>query len=87
MRIIGILLISIGLLLIGWFGYVELFYLDEIKSGFEEQRIKSGEDISVKIKEAKDRFNKVKDNLKKRKDSKKKIAQVDVQLNDLPANA
>ena len=40
MRIIGILLILIGVPLIGWFGYVELFYLDEIKSGFEEQRIK-----------------------------------------------
>ena len=83
MRITGILLILIGVPLIGWFGYVELFYLDEIKSGFEEQRIKSGETINGKIKEAKDKFNKVKDNLKKRKNSKKKIAQVDAQLNDL----
>jgi len=83
MRITGILLILIGVPLIGWFGYVELFYLDEIKSGFEEQRIKSGETINSKIKEAKDKFNKVKDNLKKRKNSKKKIAQVDAQLNDL----
>ena len=70
MRITGILLILIGVPLIGWFGYVELFYLDEIKSGFEEQRTKSRETINGKIKEAKDKFNKVKDNLKKRKTRK-----------------
>ena len=82
MKIIGIILILIGLPLIGWFGYVELLLIDEIKSGFEEQRIKSGEGISVKIKEAKDQFKKVKEKLKKKKGTKKKIAQVDAQLND-----
>ena len=77
MRIIGILLILIGVPLIGWFGYVELFYLDEIKSGFEEQRIKSRETINAKIKETEDKFNKVKDNLKKRKIYPKNMERID----------
>ena len=50
MRIVGIVLILIGLPLIGWFGYVELYYLGEVESGFEEQRIKSEEAIISKIK-------------------------------------
>ena len=83
MRIVGIVLILIGLPLIGWFGYVELYYLGEVESGFEEQRIKSEEAIISKIKETKDKFNTMKVNLKKSKASKKKIAQVDAQLNDL----
>ena len=40
MRIAGILLIVAGLLLTGWFGYVELFYLGKLESEFEEQKIK-----------------------------------------------
>ena len=83
MRIVGIVLILIGLPLIGWFGYVELYYLSEVESGFEEQRIKSEEAIISKIKETKYKFNTMKANLKKSKASKKKIAQVDAQLNDL----
>ncbi len=83
MRIVGIALILIGLPLIGWFGYVELYYLGEVESGFEEQRIKSEEAIISKIKETKDKFNTMKANLKKSNASKKKIAQVDAQLNDL----
>ena len=83
MRIVGIVLILIGLPLIGWFGYVELYYLGEVESGFEEQRIKSEEAIISKIKETKDKFNTMKANLKKSNASKKKIAQVDAQLNDL----
>ena len=49
MRIVGIVLILIGLPLIGWFGYVELYYLGEVESGFEEQRIKSEEALISKI--------------------------------------
>ena len=83
MRIVGIVLILIGLPLIGWFGYVELYYLGEVESGSEEQKIKSEEAIISKIKETKDKFNTMKANLKKSKASKKKIAQVDAQFNDL----
>ena len=32
MRIVGIVLILIGLPLIGWFGYIELFYLGEVEA-------------------------------------------------------
>ena len=65
MRIVGIVLILIGLPLIGWFGYVELYYLGEVESGFEEQKIKSEEAIISKIKGTKDKFNTMKANLKK----------------------
>ena len=83
MRIVGILLILIGLPLIVWFGFVELYYLGEVESGFEEQRIKSEAAIINKIKETKDKFKTMKANLKKSNASKKKIAQVDAQFNDL----
>jgi hypothetical protein len=66
MRIVGIVLILIGLPLIGWFGYVELYYLGEVESGFEEQRIKSEEAIISKIKETKDKFNTMKVKPKKK---------------------
>ena len=83
MRIVGILLILFSLPVIGWFGYVELYYLGEVESVYEEQRKKSEESIISKIKETKEKFNKMKANLKNSNSSKKKIAQVDTQLNDL----
>ena len=83
MRIAGILLILVGLLLTGWFGYVELFYLSNLESEFEEQKIKSKETNISRIKETEDKFNKMKVKLKNSKVSDKKIEQLDIQLEDL----
>jgi len=83
MRIAGILLIVVGLLLTGWFGYVELFYLGKVETEFEEQRVKSEETIISRIKETEDKFSKMKANLKNSNDSKKKITQLDTQLEDI----
>ena len=60
MRIAGILLLITGLLLTGWFGYVELFYLGKLESEFEEQKIKSEETRISRIKETENKFNKMK---------------------------
>ena len=83
MRIVGILLILAGLLLTGWFGYVELFYLGKLESEFEEQKIKSEETNISRIKEIEDKFNKMKAKLKISKVSENKIEQLDTQLEDL----
>ena len=83
MRIAGISLILFGLTLIGWFVFVELYYLGELESGYEEQKIKSEATIINKIKATKEKFSKMKVNLKNSNASNKKIAQVDTQLNDL----
>ncbi|MDC0229646.1 pentapeptide repeat-containing protein [Deltaproteobacteria bacterium] len=83
MRIAGILLIVVGMLLTGWFGYVELFYLDKLESEFEKQKIKSEETNISRIKETEDKFNKMKAKLKNSKVSEKKIEQLDIQLEDL----
>ena len=83
MRIVGILIILLGLLLTGWFGYVELFYIGEIESKFEEQKIKSEQTKIVRIKETEDKFNKMKAKLKSSKFSEKQIEQLDTQLEDL----
>ena len=83
MRIAGILLIVVGLLLTGWFGYVELFYLGNLESEFEEQKIKSEETNISRIKETEDKFYKMKVKLKNSKVSEKKIEQLDIQLEDL----
>ena len=83
MRIAGILLIIAGLLLSGWFGYVELFYLGKLESEFEEQKIKSEETRISRIKETEEKFNKMKAKLKNSKVSEKKIEQLDTQLEDL----
>ena len=83
MRITGILLIVAGLLLTGWFGYVELFYLGKLESEFEEQKIKSEETNISRIKATEDKFNKMKAKLKNSKVSEKKIEQLDTQLEDL----
>ena len=83
MRIIGILLIIVGLLLTGWFGYVELFYLGKVENEFEEQRVKAEETINSRIKETENKFRKMKDNLKNSNDSKKKITLLDTQMEDL----
>ena len=83
MRIAGILLIVVGLLLTGWFGYVELFYLGKLESEFEEQKIKSEETNISRIKETEDKLNKMKAKLKNSKVPEKKIEQLDTQLEDL----
>ena len=83
MRIAGILLIITGLLLTGWFGYVELFYLGKLESEFEEQKIKSEETRISRIKETEDKFNKMRATVKKSKGYEKKIDQLDTQLEDL----
>ena len=83
MRIAGILLIVSGLLLSGWFGYVELFYLGKLESKFEEQKIKSEETNVSRIKATEEKFNKMKAKLKNSKVSEKKIEQLDTQLEDL----
>ena len=83
MRIAGILLVVAGLLLTGWFGYVELFYLGKLESEFEEQKIKSEKTKNSRIKETEDKFNKMKSKLKNSKISGAKIEQLDTQLEDL----
>ena len=83
MRIAGILLILVGLILTGWFGYVELYYLGKVETEFVEQKIKSEETKISRIKETEDKFNKMKTKLKNSKVSKKKIEQLDTQLEDL----
>ena len=83
MRIAGILLIVAGLLLTGWCGYVELFYLGKLESEFEEQKIKSEETNISRIKQTEDKFIKMKAKLKNSKVSEKKIEQLDTQLEDL----
>ena len=83
MRIAGILLIVAGSLFTGWVGYVELFYLSNLESEFEEQKFKSEETNISRIKETEDKFNKMKVKLKNSKVSEKKIEQLDIQLEDL----
>ena len=83
MRIAGILLILVGLILTGWFGYVELYYLGKVETEFEEQKIKSEETKISRIKETEDKFNKMKAKLKNSNVSEKKIEQLDTQLEDL----
>ena len=83
MRIAGFLLTFFGLVLTGWFGYVELFYLGKIESEFEAQKIKFEETKISRIKEAENKFNKMKAKLKDSKVSEKKIRQMDTQLEDL----
>ena len=83
MRIAGILLIVAGSLFTGWVGYVELFYLSNLESEFEEQKIKSEETNISRIKETEDKFYKMKVKLKNSKVSEKKIEQLDIQLEDL----
>ena len=83
MRIAGILLIVAGSLFTGWVGYVELFYLSNLESEFEEQKIKSEETNISRIKETEDKFNKMKVKLKNSKVPEKKIEQLDIQLEDL----
>jgi len=83
MRIAGIFLIVFGLLLTGWFAYVELFYLGNLESEFKEQKIKSEETRNSRIIKTKDKFNKMKAKLIKRNVSEKKIEQLDTQLEDL----
>ena len=83
MRIAGILLMLVGLLLSGWFGYVELFYLGKLESEFEKKKLKSEETEISRIRETEDKFNKMKAKLKNSKDSEKKISQLDTQLEDL----
>ena len=73
MRIAGILLMLVGLLLSGWFGYVELFYLGKLESEFEDQKIKSEETNFSRIKETEDKFNKMKAKLKIVKFLRKKL--------------
>ena len=83
MRIAGILLIIAGLLLSGWFGYVELFYLGKLESEFEKQKIKSKETRISRIKETENKFNKMKAKLINSKGYEKKVEQLDTQLEDL----
>ena len=83
MRIAGIFLIIAGLLLTGWFGYVELFYLGKLKSEFEEQKIKTKETRISRIKETENKFNKMKAKLINSKGYEKKVEQLDTQLEDL----
>ena len=83
MRIAGILLILVGLILTGWFGYVELYYLGKVETEFEEQKIKSEKTKIIRIKETEDKFNKMKAKLKNSNVSEKKIEQLDTQLEDL----
>ena len=64
MRIAGILLIVAGLLLTGWFGYVELFYLGKLESEFEEQKKNSEGTNTSRIKKTEEKFNKMKAKLK-----------------------
>ena len=73
MRIVGILLIVVGLVLTSWFAYVELFYLGKLESEFEEQKIKSEETNISRIKETEDKFNKMKAKLKIVKLLRKKL--------------
>ena len=66
MRIGAILLIILGLLLTGWFGYVELYYISKLESKFEDQKINS-ESIEIsRIKETEEKFKIMKDKLKKK---------------------
>ena len=83
MRIAGILLIFFGLLLSGWFAYVEFFYLGQLESEFKKQKLKSEETRISRIKETEEKFYKMKAKLKKSKVSVKKIEQLDTQLEDL----
>ena len=83
MRIAGILLVVVGSLLIGWFGFVELFYLGKLESEFEEQKIKSEKTSVIRLKETEDKFNRMKAKLKNGKVSEKKIEQLDTQFEDL----
>jgi len=83
MRIFGILLIMFGIPFLGWMGYVELFFLNDLESEFEKQRIKSEQNIRSKIKETKFKFDTMKANTKKGKTYKKKITKLDAQLEDL----
>ncbi len=83
MRIVGILLMVIGIPFLGWFGYVELYFLNEVESDFEEQRVKSEQNIRRKIQETKYKFDTMKANVKKGKKYKKTIKNLDAQLNDL----
>ena len=83
MRIGAILLIILGLLLTGWFGYVELYYISKLESKFEDQKINS-ESIEIsRIKETEEKFKIMKDKLKKKKVPEKNIEQLDMQLEDL----
>tara|TARA_Y100001970_G_scaffold291886_1_gene430844 strand:+ start:3452 stop:4315 length:864 start_codon:yes stop_codon:yes gene_type:complete len=83
MRIVGSALMVIGIPFLLWLGYVELYFLPEIESEFEEQRIKSEEKIRNKIKETKYKFDTMKANVKKGKKYNKNIKKLDNQLNDL----
>ena len=83
MRIAGILLMVIGIPFLVWFGYVELYFLPEVESEFEDQRIKSEEKIRNKIKETKYKFDTMKANIKKGKKYKNTIKKLDNQLEDL----
>ncbi len=48
MRIAGIILMVLGIPFLVWFCYVELYFLPEVESEFENQRIKSEEKIRNK---------------------------------------
>ena len=83
MRIVGILIMIIGVPFLGWLAYVELYFLNEVESDFEEQRVKSEQKIRSKIKETTYKFDTMKANVKKGKKYKKKINNLDAQLKDL----
>jgi len=83
MRIVGILIMVIGIPFVGWLGYVELYFLSDVESKFEELRVKSEQKIRSQIKETKYKFDTMKANVKKGKKYKKKIKNLDAQLADL----
>ena len=53
MRIVGILIMVIGIPFLGWLSYVELYFLNDVESDFEEQRVKSEQKIRSKISDKK----------------------------------